>query len=179
MFKTFLHNIDNYAKQLYYNNVGAIHTALDHTDQKPTMKRINIYLTNLEKKKIYDLKNKYHISFSTIANIVCEKTCMLISDKELQEQYVEGKEGTKTSIKPKYDGYKKNSFIYTNTLKIFLNDRYEKYVNDKTKINKMKNFIYNEMQNTYEENWDGNRLNRLMPKLIKNNKTYYKKLLEE
>lgn len=128
---------------------------------------------------MYDLKNKYHISFSTIANIVCEKTCMLINDRELQEQYTEGKEGIKTSIKPKYDKYIKNSFIYTNVLKIFLNDKYEKYINDKTKINKMKNFIYNEMQNTYEENWDGNRLNRLMPKLIKHNKTYYRKLLEE
>ena len=67
---------------------------------------------------MYDLKNKYHISFSTIANIVCEKTCMLINDRELQKQYTEGKEGIKTSIKLKYDKYIKNSFIYKNVLKI-------------------------------------------------------------
>ena len=144
------------------------------------MQRINIYLTPLEKKKMNDLKNKYHISFSTIARIVSEKTCMLINANELEEQYTEGKEGLKTSIKPNnIKTWRKPSFIYTNTLKIFLNDKYEKYIKDKTKINKMKNFIYNEMQNTYEENWDGNRLNRIMPKLIKHNKNYYRRLLEE
>ena len=38
--------------------------------------------------------------------------------------------------------------------------------------------IYKDFQNTIDDNWDGNKFQRLMPKLIKQNREYYKKLLE-
>ena len=147
--------------------------------------RINIYLNGKEKKKINDLKNKYHLSYSTIANII---TGVFYSCKELQadlkDHYIyEDKTSTKTSIKPSRNkqiqyNYEKPAMIYTNALKIFLNEDLKKYIANEKRRNQINNMIYSQFQNTYDDNWDGNRFCRQMPRFIRNNKEYIKKILE-
>lgn len=140
-------------------------------------KKINIYIDNKTKKRLDDIKYKYHLSYSTIINIITEKYYMVIP-AILEEKYIYDKQGNKTSIKPRKQEYKKPSLVMTNALMIFINKDLEKFLQDKRLREKVNNFIYDDLQNTYEDNWDGNRFNRIMPKLLKNNRDYYKRILE-
>lgn len=144
------------------------------------MKRINIYIDNKDKKRLNELKNKYHLSYSTIVNIIAEKYYMILSTK-LQDCYLYGKENTyKTSIKPRgQERYEHPSFLYTNATRIFTKNELSEYVQDKTLIQKVNNFIYEEFDKTWDENWDGNHLQRSMPKIIKQNREYYRRILDE
>lgn len=147
--------------------------------------RLNIYLNGKERKKLNDLKNKYHLSYSTMANIITGVFYSCIElQSHLKDHYLyEDKTSTKTSIKPSkekqitYD-FEKPTMVFTNALKIFLNDDLKKYIEDERKRNKLLNMIYSQFQNTYDENWDGNTFCRQMPKFIRNNKDYIKKILE-
>ena len=138
------------------------------------MKKINIYITAKEKKKLEELKWKYHVSYSTIANICFD---VLVKNIVKYDKYLYTEKGYKTSIKPRveFEGFT-TSIVYTNAIKMFLNNEIAKYTEDKTGLYKSK--IINELDNTFEENWNGNYFNRLMPKLLKKNKEYYKKVLE-
>ena len=140
--------------------------------------RINIYLEKLEKKKLCDLKEKYHLSFSTIGRIITE-TYYLMIPNELEESYIYGRTGYKTSIRPKKMGIdvKKVSVVYTNAIKMFLKGDIKKYIS-KEKYEKSNNMIYTRFQNEYDEDWNGNKLHRLFPKYIKQNPEYYRKLIE-
>lgn len=143
-------------------------------------KRINIYLSNIAKKKLNEVKFKYHLSYSTIINILVAKYYMVLGDF-LTDHYLNDKKGTKTSIKPKNEMKfnKKISIMYTNAVEIWATGTLKNYVEDKHKLELINNYIYSEFQNTYEENWDGNRLQKLMPKMIKQNRSYYRRLLDE
>lgn len=137
------------------------------------MKRINIYITAKEKKELEQLKWKYHVSYSTIANICVD---VLVKHIRKYDQYLYTEKGYKTSLKPRleFEGIN-SSVLFTNALKIFVNNEIAKYTEDKKGVLKSK--IINELDNTWEENWNGNYFNRLMPKLLKKNKDYYKKVL--
>lgn len=138
------------------------------------MKIVNIYITTTDRKRLEELKWKYHVSYSTIAN-----TCVMKLAKCIGNQcgYLYEEKGYKTSIKCKLEWELENiSQLYTNCLKIFLKDEINKYVKEDN--GKIKSSILNELNNTWEENWNGNYFNRLMPRLVKKNKSYYKKLLE-
>lgn len=148
--------------------------------------RINIYIEMKDKKKLDEIKYKYHLSYSTIANIIVYNYIHMdiatetFNYKTLQEKYIYGKKGTKTSIKPKtsYAEITKKSILFTNCLKIFIENDLEKYLSNEKKREKARNRIYADFQNRYEENWDGNRFQRIMPRIIKQNRQYYKRILE-
>ena len=137
--------------------------------------RINIYLEKQEKKKLLEIKEKYHLSISTIARIVTSVYYLMIPN-DLEEQYIYGKTGYKTSIKPRKIGLdiKKLSLVYTNSLKIFCKGDLKNYV-DQKKYEKSQNMIYKQFDEEWDEDWNGSVLQRNMPKYIKQNREYYKK----
>lgn len=140
--------------------------------------RLNIYLTGLDRKKMMQTKEKYHLSWSTIANILAEHTFMAMARKgiDIRNHYLyEDNNSMKTSIKPRNE-YNYTAMTYTNAVKLFTRDDYKKYL-EQEEANKLKSKIYNLFQNTYDENWNGNQLSRFIPKFFKQNKTYSKKLL--
>lgn len=140
-------------------------------------KRVNIYLEAVEMKQLLKLKEKYHLSISTIANIIA-RVYMLLIPVELQDHYIYGRTGKKTSIKPRQLGIQatKLSVLYTNVLKMFLKKDIKKFVDEKT-YEKTQNMIYKEFEETWDDDWNGSLMQRLMPKYMKQNKEYYKKVL--
>ena len=142
------------------------------------MGRINIYLEKNERCKLDKIKNRYHLSYSTISRIIVEWYYKLIPE-QLEECYIYGKKGYKTSIKPRHTGMQINkpSFVYTNALKIFLNKDMKKYVSQDM-YDKVQNHIYQSFENEWDADWNGSYMNRMIPKFIKNNKEYVKKILE-
>lgn len=156
---------------------------------KSKIKRLNIYLTPQDRKKLNEIKFKYHLSYSTIANIILIPM-LVVMGKEYTNKYIYQKdEGSqKTSIKPRQDNY--STIVYTNALKLFCRNEYRKFLQDHNErkltekeqeklYQDINNQIYKLFQDTYDPNWDGNELQRRMPKLIKANRQYYKKLLED
>lgn len=144
--------------------------------------RINIYLTPLEQKELSRLKYQYHLSFSTICNIIVKHTTCTAKIIEVQE-YRYKEIGNKTSIKPKYeqnaywlDSSYNKSKLYSNCVKRYLRHDY-KDLDEKTKT-KLLNKILNELKETYDAHWDGNEWNRKLPRYLKEHKEYYKKVLE-
>lgn len=143
-------------------------------------KRVNINLTYEDKKELEKLRIEKKLSYSTIANIITKWLIGWIHPegyiyKDLNEK--------KTSIKPR-NSYKSQDI--TNCLKLFLRKDLKKYIlenlegNEKTKLklyNSLNNKIYDEMKDTYDPNWDGNEWHRKVPKILKQNPDYYKKLL--
>lgn len=141
--------------------------------------RINIYLTLLEKKQLSELKYKYHLSFSTICNVIARNTA--ITTKNLYDkEYIYTEKGSKTCIKPKLEPYldeiTNKSKYYSNTVKKYLRKDY-KDIDERLKT-KLLNKIHNELINSYDPNWDGNEWNRKLPRYLKEHKEYYKKVLE-
>lgn len=146
--------------------------------------RINIYLTNDEKKQLSKLKNTYYLSFSTIANILATYMKPILDKHELINKYeedrrIERKLGNiqivkKTSIKPKNKTWTSQELTYS--IRIYLNGAYKKW--EKETARDITNKIHAEFQNTHDPNWNGNEWQRRMPRLLKQNKEYYKKLLE-
>lgn len=156
------------------------------------VKRLNIYLTYTDKKKLTELKNKYHLSYSTIASIIAKEMYNngITPVETLCDHYFyEDDKSSKTCIKPKFSNeLERQSYIqqigkmtmyYTNVIKLFIRNELNKHTPwEQKQIDRITSRIYNEMQNTFDPNWDGNEFNRRMPKIIKANKEYYKKLLE-
>lgn len=143
--------------------------------------RVNINLTKEDHKVLTELKEKYRLSYSTICNILTNRIGLLIN----RDNYIfhDGTKASKTSIKPRN---KVNAKLITNCVKLFTRKELKNYLltnlkgskDENLKVyEKLMNGIYDEFLNTYDPNWDGNKYQRLMPKLIKQNKEYYKKLL--
>lgn len=142
--------------------------------------RLNIYLSSNDKKELDKIKYKYHLSYSTIANIIA----IALSRQEFTNQFCNDRlftESTnkKTSIKPrlKYEAIN-NNIYFDNVVKCFLRRELKNYLNEE-QYNRINTKIYNEFQNTYEENWEGNKWHRLLPRMIKQNKEYYRRILDE
>lgn len=140
--------------------------------------RINIYLEATEKKQLIKMKEKYHLSISTIADIIAN-VYYLIIPVELEEHYMYGRTGRKTSIKPREMGIKvrKKSVVYTNVLKLFLKGEIKKFADQKT-YEISQNMIYKKFNETNDEDWNGSLLHRQLPKYIRQNPEYYRKILE-
>jgi hypothetical protein len=150
-------------------------------------KIINIYLSTKDKKALDEIKYKYHLSYSTIVNTITrpiyiylreqlEDTDMYKNDREIakKDKEINIEHYYKTSIKPREQD--KPNVCYENATKMFIRKEMDKYIKE-PELTKIRNMIYNEFQNTYEENWEGNKWHRLLPKMIKQNPEYYKKLL--
>lgn len=149
---------------------------------------INIYLDPKEKKQLTELKDKYHLSFSTMANIIANIYYEILSNS-LEETYLYNTDTTeridkklglmakKTSIKPRdANKYRDKTKLYTNAILMFLK-KDKKYLGDH--FEKCNNKIYAEFQNTYDPNWNGNQLSRFIPRFIKQNPDYIQKLINQ
>lgn len=163
-----------------------------HLDGKETiMKTINIYLTKEQKKKADKVRIKYKVSLSTIAGIVayelanrlikCDRRDYL---EKLQEDYLQ-KNGTyKTSIKPReilngaLNGIQKKNLYTTNALIIYLDGKVREYL-DNENCNKYYAQIDKKLNEAYDIYWDYNSNIRQQRRMIKQNKEYWKKVLEE
>ena len=73
--------------------------------------------------------------------------------------------------------YKNISKVYTNCLKMFLKKDLKNHYETK-KANKLYNRIHETMTKEYDPNWNGNEWQRRMPRLLKQNREYYKRILE-
>lgn len=141
-------------------------------------KRITIYIKPENKRRLDEIKYKYHLSYSTIINILAKEYFKYLG-QGIMEHYYDDKKGLKTSIKPNTEKFftKNQSILYTNAVTLFCTKMLDNML-DKSKKQKLNTEIYNEFQNTYEENWDGNRFQRIMPRMLKQNRDYYKRILE-
>lgn len=148
--------------------------------------RLNIYLTHEDKQILNQIKYKYQLSYSTIARLLLENLINVSGTKEIDAIYLypDDKGQTKTSIKPrKFKGYetlvKHPTICYTNAIKLYTRNDIEKKLF--LKETKYKKFI-KELEKSFKEekdpNWNGNEWQRRMPRLIKQNREYYRKLLE-
>lgn len=154
-------------------------------ERNKKVNRINIYLSYQDKQVLNEIRDKYHLSYSTIINIIFNHIAVGHLPLWMDHYYYEDDKSTKTSVKPRAmteDSYYKQlpmTMILTNVIKAFTRKEIQKLTGWKDKdIQKKNSQIYNEFQNTYDPNWNGNEWQRRMPRLIKQNKDYYKKLLE-
>lgn len=148
--------------------------------------RLNIYLTYEDKQILNQIKYKYQLSYSTIARLIAENLINVAGTVQLDGIYMypNDKGQTKTSIKPrKFIGFeaivKHPTIFYTNVIKVYTRSDVEKRLF--LKETKYKKFL-KELEKSFKEekdpNWNGNEWQRRLPKLIKQNREYYKKILE-
>lgn len=159
---------------------------MQHEQNKTKVNRINVYLNSQDRKVLNEIKDKYHISYSTIANIIITTYINNYADivKKIKKNYLyEEDNSSKTSIKPRISKYwgKDESLpitkVFTNGIKIFTRNGFKEVLKIEDKeISKIKSKIYNEFQNTYDPNWDGNSFTRRAIKVFKNNKDYIKRI---
>ena len=150
--------------------------------QPKKTRRINVNLTALDHKKLHEIKEKYHLSYSTIANILINWYAFIVPKDEYI--YKDNDKERKTSIKPRTPSTQK---VYTNVIKLFTRNGLRDYIlkqegkpEDKQKIyDKIMDGIYKQFKETYDENWNGNQQTRSFAKFIKKNPEYVKRLLDE
>lgn len=141
--------------------------------------KINIYLNETQRYKAQQIKDKYHVSLSTIADKVAfqlhkyaafesYETYYLLMTKHLE------KPTNKTSIKPKQNpvikanleklGVSPNIF-YTNCLIIYLDKRIKEFIKNPKYINEFYTNCDRELQKAKEPNWNYNDLKRNFARL--------------
>lgn len=167
-----------------------IHNALD-PDNKTIMKRINIYITRTEKDKADKVCKKNLVSLSTLTDVTTYWLFYFVHHygtqeqmKMLSETYIAKENNYKTSIKPKLkDEYlgqilEEPSKWCSNALKIYLNHEIDKYLTDEKQINRYYSKINEQLQKTKEIHWNYNAVIRQQRRSMRENKEYWKKVLE-
>ena len=111
--------------------------------------------------------------------------------KTMTEKYIYNEKGYRTSVKPKYykDFIKSyepvikikgwQSKLFTNLIKIWLKNNEYRWIDEKDIINKFRNMINSDLQKTYDQYWNYNEQIRNTRRMIKENKDYWKRALEE
>ena len=154
-------------------------------------KWINIYTNKEERKLIDSLKVKYQLSLTTIVDILCEITwdCFYLNaDKELFEKIKNThlyERSNKTSIKQprilnKYDLEHPNRFV-NNCVHLYLSKDIKKYINKDILEGKYGywNRIDKELTTRQDNWWQFNNHIRMQRRMLRENKDYFKKALEE
>ena len=147
---------------------------------------INIYTSKDQRKEIDKIKVKYQLSLTTIVDILVFTTTKLLKSteklEELTSKYVY-KKGGKTSIKKpkifrelKWQNIKENRFA-TNVLMIYLHKDISKWL-EKEDITKYYNMCNEKMTKTTDEFWNYNQHIRMQRRMLRENKEYFKKELE-
>lgn len=149
--------------------------------------RLNIYLSPEDKKILNEIKYKYQLSYSTIARLIgeCVGIYMKSAKSVMNETYIyqNDKTQSRTCIKPRktptQDLYiTAPTIYYTNVLKAYCRNK----LIDLMEIKNYKKFqdqLLKAFKEEKDPNWNGNEWQRRLPKMIKQNKEYYRKLLEE
>lgn len=158
------------------------------------MKTINIYLTKQEQKQAKEIQLKYKVSLSTLVDKVCYATYHAIKHYPIKEtekltnEYIG--QGSKTSVKPRclldqkeylyqvFANERNKNIFATNSLKIFLSKSYKQYFDEKG-LQEYYQKIDKELTKADDKNWNYNDQLRSMVRLVKNNKEYFKKFIEE
>lgn len=156
------------------------------------MKSINIYLNTEERKSIDQVKNKYRLSLTTITDIlvmVTMKAFLNTNNKELIErlknEYLYTR-GRKTSIKqPKIFSDKElfakeqhKSRFATNVIMLYIKKDIKRYLNEEQQ-KEYWNDANKKLTTTTDTWWNYNNHIRLQRRMIRENKEYLKKALEE
>lgn len=151
--------------------------------------RLNIYLTWQDKKILNEIRDKYHISYSAIAKVIVFNLMTNSKGIWLDHYYHEDTNSTKTSIKPRCmnDEMKQylqelkrggTSMLFTNCIKAFTRKEIGKLTGwPEKEVQRRTSQIYNQFQQEYDPNWNGNAFAHQIAKFIKNNPGYTKKLL--
>ena len=161
-------------------------------------KTINIYLDSQYRKQVESLKVKYRLSLTTIVDVITKITFKyFLWSKEdinnatrLYDEYLYPK-GKKTSIKePKL--YKENPYINgtswhkenrksrftTNCLMIYLKKEIKNYIKQED-VEKYYNDINKELTTRKDEFWNYNEHIRMQRRMLRENKEYFRKALDE
>lgn len=146
----------------------------------PKSRTINIYLNRKDQKELMEIKNKYHLSFSTIIEIISMPITAICNKYKIwEDENIEDRHGCyKTAVKPKMRLTNMTDRKYSIITKVFTRKIYQK-VATKEEVQWANNFIYKEFKERYDENWNGNYINRIVPRIIKKNPDYYRKIIED
>lgn len=162
---------------------------------KPKNKRINIYISPLAKKQLDKIKAKYHVSYSTIIQtlntdvINWYKTEQNSIFNEMTQKYFYKDENRqKTSVRPNCTPILENyltiehiSKLYTNTAELLINKELQtRLENEMLKpFNKIKQKLGNELAKKRETYYNYNAVVRNNARSIRENKEYWKRILEK
>ena len=156
--------------------------------------KINVYIAKEDRKIIDQLKVKYHLSLTTIVDILIEITydCLkLNADKETTERFTTSYlyiRGNKTSIKiprhyklDQYENVDKSRFA-SNCLNVYLKHEINLFITNKDILEGKYGYwnrINNEMEKRYDNRWQYNENLRNQVNIVKQNKEYFRKILGE
>lgn len=156
------------------------------------MKTINIYITKEQKQKAYKIQEKYRVSLSTIVGCVTywlyKYLLMEENKKEIESlttTYINKTAVYKTSVKPRElnqvlgNEIKNKNTFGTNATVIFLEKSIENYLTDKKNIQNYWKEIDRQLTKTEDPYWDYNSGIRIMRRMIRQNKSYWKKVIED
>lgn len=148
-------------------------------------RKINIYISPRCKKFLDATKSKYHVSYSTIIEtlVMTAKANVIMT---IKDTYIV-KEHTKTSVRPRTTNTLSGltdseiSKIYTNLCEIFSDEKLLKEYCETWEIDKAKFRckIGNELAKKRETYWDYNSMVRNQARAIRQNKEYWRKILEQ
>ncbi len=167
--------------------------------EKFKIKTINVYLTHSDKKFLSEIREKYHISFSTIAKVLL-RILMLNNDDKFSvliwadHYFYQDKNQYKTSIKPRLWENEKDywnevktingwtsggiTMILTNMLKAFTRSEIGKLTGwPENIVNKRKSQIYNQFGQEYDPNWNGNAFAHQFVRFARKNPEYTRKII--
>lgn len=155
------------------------------------MKTINIYIRKDKKEQIDKMKLRYQLSLTTIVDILVFETYKLLNDpkdntliNKFKGNYIYLKTA-KTSIKePKVYSmlnmtHREKCIFATNVLECYMRKDFKQYIKDQTKLNKYYCKCDRKMTDTYEENWNYNNFIRMQRRMLRANKDYFRKALEQ
>lgn len=164
-------------------------------------KTINIYLTKEERKKVDLLKAKYHLSLTTIVDVLCditEQTFFLNCDENLyndlknrhwyalvektsiKEPKLFSKKIRGTEQKAIWEESHKTRFA-NNVLHIYLYKEIGKFIQHQDLLNGKYGYwnnIEKELNKRVDNFWQYNEHIRLQRRMLKENRNYFKKEIE-
>lgn len=155
--------------------------------------RINIYLSSNSESKLTDIRKKYHVSLSTISQILldCFKPNFIKYDNEFFTTYKDTEHRNRTTIKPNNINENNEimkickgelstiSHVTSNLLYYFATEQYEYLFQEsnKMKLEKWKKEIEKELIKKKEIYWNYNANLRQQVRIVRKNAEYFKRIL--
>lgn len=153
------------------------------------MKKINIYLTDEQKKAIAKKCAWYKVSTSTIVDKCVWRIMSESSDAEFKNSLMldffykdEGR--LKTSVKPKIFSEalmncKKPNRLATNCILLWLKKDLKNHIKDEKLCQRIYSLIDDDLNKAYDKFWNYNEQIRNMRRMLKEDKDYWKRAIEQ
>jgi len=154
---------------------------------------INVYLSQKTLDQLNDTRKKYHVSISTIAQILSDYVSPMINDypSEYLLKYIDTEHRNKTSIKPRNCTENEHFFqkinqsketashIYSNLLYLYANNQLNKILMTENKqiLSKSEKEIEKELISKREIFWNYNTRMRETVRIVRKNQDYFAKIL--